>query len=114
MVFDIISQIASRAVMGLESLVVYYGEDPDTQNVIDWIQGEWLECCGLNGPYDWQSNVYFNCSNTIGCGVPFSCCKLPTLARHCPLVSILMFHRLSSLVLTLARPLRPESFHHQY
>lgn len=39
-----------------------------------------LECCGIEGPKDWDMNVYFNCSSIdVGsreaCGVPFSCCK---------------------------------------
>ena len=39
-----------------------------------------LQCCGIEGPHDWDQNVYFNCSSaSVGsreaCGVPFSCCK---------------------------------------
>lgn len=39
-----------------------------------------LECCGIQGPHDWDKNVYFNCSSdSVGsreaCGVPFSCCE---------------------------------------
>ena len=39
-----------------------------------------LQCCGIEGPQDWDKNVYFNCSSaSVGsreaCGVPFSCCK---------------------------------------
>lgn len=58
----------------------HYREDPDQQNLIDWIQEDWLQCCGVDGPKDWDSNNYFNCSSgAIGsreaCGVPFSCCR---------------------------------------
>lgn len=47
------------------------------QNLIDWIQERWLQCCGIEGPRDWDKNVYFNCNSTAreACGVPFSCCK---------------------------------------
>ncbi|KAG8235141.1 hypothetical protein J437_LFUL012338 [Ladona fulva] len=39
-----------------------------------------LQCCGIEGPKDWDKNNYFNCSSRdVGsreaCGVPFSCCK---------------------------------------
>lgn len=39
-----------------------------------------LQCCGIEGPKDWDRNNYFNCSSKdVGsreaCGVPFSCCK---------------------------------------
>ena len=74
-----------------------YRDDPDQQNLIDWIQEGWLQCCGIDGPsvkfwflkfsfyenvvvQDWNMNIYFNCSSeAVGsreaCGVPFSCCK---------------------------------------
>ena len=43
-----------------------------------------LECCGIEGPQDWDKNIYFNCSSaSVGsreaCGVPFSCCKCPKI-----------------------------------
>lgn len=72
--------IKSQATEGLQTFIVHYREDPDQQNLIDWIQEDWLQCCGIRGPEDWDLNNYFNCSSQkVGsreaCGVPFSCCK---------------------------------------
>ncbi|XP_014673589.1 PREDICTED: tetraspanin-5-like [Priapulus caudatus] len=65
---------------GLERYIILYRDDPDLQNLIDWVQGSWLHCCGIQTPDDWDKNQYFNCTSiSIGsreaCGVPFSCCK---------------------------------------
>ncbi|XP_018321881.1 tetraspanin-5 isoform X2 [Agrilus planipennis] len=72
--------IKSQATAGFQAFIIHYREDPDQQNLIDWIQEDWLQCCGIEGPKDWDRNNYFNCSSReIGsreaCGVPFSCCK---------------------------------------
>ncbi|XP_076288877.1 tetraspanin 26A isoform X2 [Lasioglossum baleicum] len=69
-----------QAAGGFQGFIIHYREDPDQQNLIDWIQEDWLQCCGIEGPKDWDRNNYFNCSSSdIGsreaCGVPFSCCK---------------------------------------
>nr|ACO15231.1 Tetraspanin-5 [Caligus clemensi] len=72
--------IKEQASSGFRTVIVHYRDDPDQQNLIDWIQDDWLQCCGIQGPQDWDQNVYFNCSSaSVGsreaCGVPFSCCK---------------------------------------
>ncbi|GLG99435.1 Uncharacterized protein GBIM_05903 [Gryllus bimaculatus] len=72
--------IKRQATDGFQAFIVHYREDPDQQNLIDWIQEDWLQCCGIEGPKDWDRNNYFNCSSRkVGsreaCGVPFSCCK---------------------------------------
>ncbi|XP_030755575.1 tetraspanin-5 isoform X1 [Sitophilus oryzae] len=72
--------IKAQAAIGFQSFIIHYREDPDQQNLIDWIQEDWLQCCGIEGPKDWDRNNYFNCSSRdVGsreaCGVPFSCCK---------------------------------------
>jgi hypothetical protein len=51
-----------------------------------------LQCCGIEGPKDWDRNNYFNCSSRdVGsreaCGVPFSCCKRkPNVSMYWALV----------------------------
>ncbi|KAK6626731.1 hypothetical protein RUM44_009208 [Polyplax serrata] len=72
--------IKAQATHGFQVFIKHYREDPDQQNLIDWIQEDWLQCCGIEGPKDWDRNNYFNCSSReVGsreaCGVPFSCCK---------------------------------------
>ncbi|XP_034251364.1 tetraspanin-5 isoform X1 [Thrips palmi] len=72
--------IKAQATGGFQAFIVHYREDPDQQNLIDWIQEDWLQCCGIEGPKDWDRNNYFNCSSReVGsreaCGVPFSCCR---------------------------------------
>ncbi|XP_063974389.1 tetraspanin-17 isoform X2 [Diachasmimorpha longicaudata] len=72
--------IKAQATGGFQAFIIHYRDDPDQQNLIDWIQEDWLQCCGIEGPKDWDRNNYFNCSSIeIGsseaCGVPFSCCK---------------------------------------
>ncbi|KAL7015101.1 hypothetical protein ACKWTF_016275 [Chironomus riparius] len=74
--------IKSQATNGLKGFIMHYREDPDQQNLIDWLQSSW-ECCGIDGPSDWDQNLYFNCTSSIlgsreACGVPFSCCKTNT------------------------------------
>ncbi|RZF45966.1 hypothetical protein LSTR_LSTR008343 [Laodelphax striatellus] len=72
--------IKLQATGGFQAFIIHYREDPDQQNLIDWIQEDWLQCCGIEGPKDWDRNNYFNCSSRdVGsreaCGVPFSCCR---------------------------------------
>jgi uncharacterized membrane protein len=69
----------------LEVAIAQYRDDPDLQDLIDWVQADWLYCCGIDDYNDWEQNIYFNCSSpgVEACGVPFSCCQPnqePTLA----------------------------------
>lgn len=61
----------------LKDTISKYRDDADLQNFIDWVQAEWLHCCGLKDYNDWEQNIYFNCSSpgVEKCGVPFSCCQ---------------------------------------
>lgn len=60
-----------------EAIVEYY-DDPDKASIIDNVQSELFQCCGVNGPEDWTANPYFNCSSQTfqRCSVPYSCCVL--------------------------------------
>ncbi|KAM4628574.1 tetraspanin-33 [Polymixia lowei] len=57
--------------------IIRYRDDPDLENVIDFIQKK-FQCCGVQTYRDWSHNVYFECSESNpsleACGVPFSCC----------------------------------------
>lgn len=70
MVLDKASSVMARA-------IIYYREDLDLQNFIDYIQKK-FECCGVKSYKDWSTNIYFYCTDTNPslerCGVPFSCC----------------------------------------
>merc|ERR1712048_1154905 len=53
--------IKDQAKRGFQAFIVHYRDDADQQNLIDWIQEGWLQCCGIHGPPDWDENIYFNC-----------------------------------------------------
>ncbi|KAK2150146.1 hypothetical protein LSH36_421g02018 [Paralvinella palmiformis] len=61
----------------LHHMITNYRDDLDLQNLIDWVQGDWLKCCGVQDYNDWNKNIYFNCSSPSRerCGVPYSCCR---------------------------------------
>ncbi|CAG7731742.1 unnamed protein product [Allacma fusca] len=68
-----------------DNVIQKYREDPDLQNLIDFVQQE-FHCCGLSSRSyeDWSKNEYFNCTSpelnqsVERCGVPYSCCKNAT------------------------------------
>ncbi|KAG8435009.1 hypothetical protein GDO86_013101 [Hymenochirus boettgeri] len=69
--------VKDRAKEFLENNIKAYRDDIDLQNLIDSLQ-KVNQCCGAEGPDDWNLNEYFNCSaenpSRERCGVPFSCC----------------------------------------
>lgn len=70
----------------LKSMIELYRDDEDLQDLIDWIQRDWLKCCGVKDPDDWDKNIYFVCNNNWveSCGVPSSCCTVDYLNnRQC-------------------------------
>ena len=62
----------------LALMIKNYRDDEDLQDFIDWIQRDWLKCCGIVMPDDWDKNIYFKCTDVDpwieACGVPPSCC----------------------------------------
>lgn len=60
----------------LNTMIIKYRDDEDLQDFIDWIQRDWLKCCGIVNPDDWDQNIYFKCDTAWieACGVPPSCC----------------------------------------
>ncbi|BFZ17784.1 hypothetical protein BsWGS_20823 [Bradybaena similaris] len=73
----------------VKNMIVNYRDDLDLKNLVDWVQQDWLSCCGVQGYRDWESNIYFNCTSpgVEACGVPYSCCKPDSQEelrnRHC-------------------------------
>ncbi len=81
MVFIYREKVKNEGEKQLMIMIQSYRDDPDLQNMIDWIQRHWLHCCGVNNYRNWESNIYFNCSSKIvgsieACGVPASCCRV--------------------------------------
>lgn len=40
--YPIVFQIKSQATAGFQTFIIHYREDPDQQNLIDWIQEDWV------------------------------------------------------------------------
>lgn len=39
---DFLHQIKQQATSGFQTFITHYREDPDQQNLIDWIQEDWV------------------------------------------------------------------------
>ena len=79
-------KVRSEVEKNLKSMIEAYRDDEDLQDLIDWIQRDWLKCCGVKDPNDWEGNIYFKCNNNWveSCGVPSSCCTADYLNnRQC-------------------------------
>ncbi|CAF3608583.1 unnamed protein product [Rotaria socialis] len=90
MVFIYREKVKREGEKQLMIMIQSYRDDPDLNNMIDWIQRSWLHCCGVNHYRNWESNIYFNCSSkSVGsieaCGVPASCCRTEYFHnnKHC-------------------------------
>lgn len=49
--------VKSQLETELDAMILTYRDDPDLQSLIDWIQADWLQCCGINGPNDWVNSM---------------------------------------------------------
>lgn len=62
----------------LFDLIDHYREDGDLRGLIDWVQRDWLACCGVDSFRDWHRNAHFRCGKVPkgpdACSVPASCC----------------------------------------
>jgi hypothetical protein len=78
------SKVRSQVEDTVHHTIKRYRDDPDLQNVIDFLQQE-LKCCGTTSYTDWEQNIYFNCSSPSveRCGVPFSCCIEDQINSQC-------------------------------
>ncbi|XP_046845094.1 tetraspanin-17-like isoform X2 [Xenia sp. Carnegie-2017] len=68
----------------LRDTVENYRDNPDLKNLIDKVQAD-FKCCGVDNYNDWNSNLYFNCSQKTqeACGVPASCCRIDKENKQC-------------------------------
>lgn len=69
--YDAFASVLNR---GIE---LYYN-DTSVRGVVNLIQRDFVRCCGVTSPDDWQANIYFNCSSIAfqRCSVPPSCCMI--------------------------------------
>ncbi|CAF0765788.1 unnamed protein product [Brachionus calyciflorus] len=78
LIFMYKEKVKEEVKQNLVSMITNYREDEDLQDLIDWIQRDWLKCCGVALPDDWDKNQYFMCKVEDpwieSCGVPPSCC----------------------------------------
>jgi tetraspanin-5 len=78
LIFMYKDKVKDEVKQNLVLMIQNYREDEDLHDLIDWIQRDWLKCCGIAVPDDWDQNSYFRCKKTDpwieSCGVPPSCC----------------------------------------
>jgi tetraspanin-5 len=78
LIFMYKDKVKDEIKQNLQLMITNYREDEDLQDLIDWIQRDWLRCCGVAIPDDWDKNSYFECKDLDpwieSCGVPPSCC----------------------------------------
>lgn len=78
LIFMYKDKVKDEIKQNLQLMIKNYRDDEDLQDLIDWIQRDWLKCCGVALPDDWDKNIYFKCTEIDpwieSCGVPPSCC----------------------------------------
>lgn len=85
LIFMYKDKVKNEINQNLTLMIKNYRDDEDLQDLIDWIQRDWLKCCGIAKPDDWDKNIYFECTKEDpwieSCGVPPSCC-FPEFANN--------------------------------
>ncbi|GMT24222.1 hypothetical protein PFISCL1PPCAC_15519, partial [Pristionchus fissidentatus] len=66
----------------MKNMISHYSDMENLQDIMDQIQ-IMMKCCGIDGPDDWDANMYFMKDQNSAHpppdagGVPFSCCHTP-------------------------------------
>ncbi len=62
LIFMYKDKVKNEINQNLTLMIKNYRDDEDLQDLIDWIQRDWLKCCGIAMPDDWDKNIYFKCN----------------------------------------------------
>ena len=72
---SVVFQIKDQATNGFQAFIVHYRDDPDQQNLIDWMQEGWVRVQDHSGLVQKAFHLHFldmNVQITITCGNLFS------------------------------------------
>ncbi|XP_067676541.1 tetraspanin-33-like [Haliotis asinina] len=80
--FVLMDKVEKAMMDYMQHAITHYGDNNDIRDAIDFLQKQFY-CCGAASYSDWEVNAYYNCSSAAlsHCGVPRSCCRVPTSAQ---------------------------------